>query len=472
MRGRAAAIKTLPPAQPVYLMVAARPVVIGLAGHDQKMAGYVRSNRPDREAALRSLIRQFVVHGVIFSSSEEGAFMRFSTTGFRRPNGTLMGDSPFSGRESAGFSAAPRSHGLAAESTRTLDMEPPAAAPPPRDDLHDAGGDDASRRAESAMSNNDREMLTAVRRHLERQIRWTWVSIVIGVVLGMGAFVVGAPHPIERWPLLVTALVEIVFIPWWTARACVTPRRILELIRFDADVGSVGQAVGRVRRVFGIWRVVEDARTGTPRLGLARQLRLAAIDPGSTIVFRFARRSGVVLSVEARRIDSKADPRGSSMSDRLDRFDPNRKWLGIPPAKQPPNHNRCSASSQCMLEGRMKKTERGYFTPENNGGTIPIISVGVFRAQPEARSPCMILPRHVPQSSRQCSRATTRRRGNQPGNRSLIGTNAGSCEFADGGWGGAMLGTRRTLRTRCYRISSRTSDSTGPSPARGFISGC
>ena len=159
----------------------------------------------------------------------------------------------------------------------------------------------------------DHELLGGVAEHFERQIRWNLRSMAFGLLLGMAAFVVAlfTAQPLARWPLLAAAMLELSFVPWYTALTCRRLRRAITFIALDLKCGLVGEGDGKVRSLLGVWRVVQDARTGRLRRLPTGAAALANVPVGAIVGYRFALRSGVVLNIECRGESDDDAPNGN-----------------------------------------------------------------------------------------------------------------------------------------------------------------
>lgn len=147
----------------------------------------------------------------------------------------------------------------------------------------------------------DRERLRDAQARLERQVLWNGRSMSLGLLLGSLAAVVAAltGSPWARWPLTAAAVLEFGVIPCYTMMACRRLRRIIELTSFDLKSGFVGDGTGKIRSLFGFVRVIEDARTGRLRRLPSDTAEIADLPTGTVVTYRFALRSGLVLSLEA-----------------------------------------------------------------------------------------------------------------------------------------------------------------------------
>lgn len=146
----------------------------------------------------------------------------------------------------------------------------------------------------------DRQRLRAARRRFERQARWNRRSVAIGLVLGTLAIVVAifTASPWVRWPLLAAAVLEFGVLPWHTARACRHLRRRVACLSRDLKSGLVGEGDGRVRSLFGLRQVIQDARTGGLRCLSPDAAGVEPLPIGAAVTYRFALRSGLVLELE------------------------------------------------------------------------------------------------------------------------------------------------------------------------------
>lgn len=146
----------------------------------------------------------------------------------------------------------------------------------------------------------DRELLQAAQGRFVRHLRWNRRSLAVGMVLGPAALIVAmfATQPLLRGILLAAAAVELAVVPCHTAAACRRLRRIIKLISLDLASGCVAGGRGRVRRLFGFWRVVHDVRTHRMRMAPRGLIDLADLPTGTIVVYRFGARSGLLLAVE------------------------------------------------------------------------------------------------------------------------------------------------------------------------------
>lgn len=147
-------------------------------------------------------------------------------------------------------------------------------------------------------TDRDREVLRAAKERLGRQECWNRRSMLVGMALGSAAIIaaVFAHQSFLRWPLLAAATMEISVLPWYTASACRRLRHTLALMEIDVQSGCVAEGRGRLRTLVGV-RAIQDARTGRLRALLPGVFKPGELRGGSNVDYRYASRSGIVLSV-------------------------------------------------------------------------------------------------------------------------------------------------------------------------------
>jgi hypothetical protein len=176
-----------------------------------------------------------------------------------------------------------------------------------------------SRAALCATSELDIQTLRAAKKRCERQVRRGRVSIGVGLVVGAAALVgaCSVSEPVNRLSLLIAAAIELAFVPCCTTLACNRLRQIIVLIEHDLDQGLVAERQGQIRKLFGIWPVLEDCTTRRLRPAAAGRAAVGGLRPGALVTYRFAPRSQLVLAIEPEESTTISPRRASRrMNDR------------------------------------------------------------------------------------------------------------------------------------------------------------
>jgi hypothetical protein len=180
-----------------------------------------------------------------------------------------------------------------------------------------------------------REMLQAAKQRCQRQLAWNQRSMTFGLFLGVAAVAVLCyrGNLAAYWPSWLAAAVELGFVPCYTAVQSRRLRHRIDLIDRDLEEGLVRDGIGRVRMLFGVWPVVEDCTTRSLRL-LAGRVAFAGLRPGARVIYRFAARSRLVLSMRpeepTRTISERSDLVGVQKEPGRDACDDSRIDLRMP----------------------------------------------------------------------------------------------------------------------------------------------
>jgi hypothetical protein len=150
------------------------------------------------------------------------------------------------------------------------------------------------------VNRRDSVILLAAQEQLERRLRWNQISMVFGLVLGTAAVAAATleAESFARWSLLTAALLELGGVPWYMRVSRRRLQGVIALIGCDLKNGDAGVGQARVRTILGVWRVLQDVRTGKMQMGSSLIAELDDLQTGSDVVYRFGLRSGIVLGIE------------------------------------------------------------------------------------------------------------------------------------------------------------------------------
>jgi hypothetical protein len=134
--------------------------------------------------------------------------------------------------------------------------------------------------------------------------------MIVGLLLGGAALVVACSSRVQsaRWPLLIAAAVELGVVPCYTTLASRRLRYLIALIDLDLEEGLVGDGTGRVQSLFGIFPVLEDIGARRIRLAPVGRGVFAGLRVGTTVAYRYAAHSRIVLWVDRDKCDESGQP--------------------------------------------------------------------------------------------------------------------------------------------------------------------
>lgn len=150
------------------------------------------------------------------------------------------------------------------------------------------------------VNRRDSVILLAAQDQLERRLRWNQISMVFGLALGTAAVAAATleAESFARWSLLTAALLELGGVPWYMRASRRRLQGVIALIGCDLKHGDAGVGQARVRAILGVWRVLQDVRTGRMQMVSSLITELADLQTGSVVVYRFGLDSGIVLGIE------------------------------------------------------------------------------------------------------------------------------------------------------------------------------